>query len=83
MRLRSFRNYTNVLPDDAAEYRPALLQAVHPKAPARGGAFFDFVRNSRAVQSTIVHFQVCQVQTRGQSRAVLPSGRASQLPNLL
>ena len=58
MRLRSYRNYTNVLPEEASEYRDDILAEARPRAPTRGGRFFDFVRNSRSVQSTIVHFQV-------------------------
>ena len=58
MRLRSYRNYTNVLPEEAAEYRDEMLSAAFPKLISKHGRFFDFVRNSRSVQSTIVHFQV-------------------------
>ncbi|GFR47576.1 hypothetical protein Agub_g9304, partial [Astrephomene gubernaculifera] len=91
-RLRQYRNYTNVLPDDdGGNYRKELAPlctaprrcgtagvrcgggggagagagsgaAAAPAAPpasmARGPPFFTFVRNSRAVQSNIVHFQL-------------------------
>ena len=58
MRLRSYRNYTNVLPEEAADYRDEMLAAARPRLQSRHGRFFDFVRNNRSVQSTIVHFQV-------------------------
>ena len=35
MRLRSFRNYTNVLPDDASEYRAEILASANPSSPTR------------------------------------------------
>ncbi|KAG2485962.1 hypothetical protein HYH03_015405 [Edaphochlamys debaryana] len=87
-RLRQYRNYTNVLPDDdggayraelaplcvaprrygtsgapAPPYPPPADGAAPPPPPpaahsSRGPPFFSFVRNSRAVQSNIVHFQL-------------------------
>mmetsp|Transcript_2996 Transcript_2996/g.7399 ORF Transcript_2996/g.7399 Transcript_2996/m.7399 type:complete len:489 (-) Transcript_2996:1285-2751(-) len=55
-RLRQYRNYVNVLPEDPAEYRPEVLKGCKPVS--RHGHFFDFVRNNRAVHSNIVHFQL-------------------------
>ncbi|KAG2437296.1 hypothetical protein HXX76_005954 [Chlamydomonas incerta] len=88
-RLRQYRNYTNLLPDDdhgayraelaplcvaprragtagvpspaaaaAAAARGGSPGAAAPACAARGPPFFSFVRNSRAVQSNIVHFQL-------------------------
>ncbi|KAG2453208.1 hypothetical protein HYH02_002531 [Chlamydomonas schloesseri] len=88
-RLRQYRNYTNLLPDnDDGAYRAELAPlcvaprragtagtpspaaaaaaaarggapgAAAPACAARGAPFFSFVRNSRAVQSNIVHFQL-------------------------
>ncbi|KAG1660732.1 hypothetical protein FOA52_003041 [Chlamydomonas sp. UWO 241] len=50
MRLRSYRNYTNVLPDEASEYRADIVAAGRPANPSHGGRFYDFMRNSRSVQ---------------------------------
>ncbi|GLC56000.1 hypothetical protein PLESTB_001053600 [Pleodorina starrii] len=69
-RLRQYRNYTNVLPDNnGGAYRAELAPlCAAPRrcgtagggasGAARGPPFFSFVRNSRAVQSNIVHFQL-------------------------
>ncbi|EFJ44213.1 hypothetical protein VOLCADRAFT_65194 [Volvox carteri f. nagariensis] len=65
-RLRQYRNYTNVLPDNnGGAYRAELAplcaaprRAGTAATTARGPPFFTFVRNSRAVQSNIVHFQL-------------------------
>ncbi|KXZ54216.1 hypothetical protein GPECTOR_5g308 [Gonium pectorale] len=68
-RLRQYRNYTNVLPDDdggayraelaplCAAPRRGITAGVAPPG-ASGPPFFAFVRNSRSVQSNIVHFQL-------------------------
>mmetsp|Transcript_35217 Transcript_35217/g.78380 ORF Transcript_35217/g.78380 Transcript_35217/m.78380 type:complete len:493 (-) Transcript_35217:1439-2917(-) len=56
-RLRQYRNYTNVLPEDTNLYRDEILKACKPET-TKGGRYYDFVRNSRAVQSNIVHFQL-------------------------
>eukprot|EP00955_Chlamydomonas_euryale_P027633 291713-Chlamydomonas_euryale.AAC.11 len=58
MRLRSYRNYTNVLPDEASEYRSEILATARPSSPTPDGHFYAFVRNCRSVRSTIVHFQL-------------------------
>ncbi|GAX76759.1 hypothetical protein CEUSTIGMA_g4206.t1 [Chlamydomonas eustigma] len=58
MRLRSYRNYTNVLPEEASEYRSEIVASANPTNQRSDGRFYDFTRNSRRVQSTIVHFQL-------------------------
>ena len=35
MRLRSFRNYTNVLPDDASQYRAEIVASAKPASLTR------------------------------------------------
>ncbi|KAJ9530590.1 hypothetical protein QJQ45_014785, partial [Haematococcus lacustris] len=55
-RLANYRNYVNVLPEDAAKYRPELLRRC--ASVEHSAAFFTFLRNNRAVQLNIVHFQL-------------------------
>ncbi|GMH38454.1 hypothetical protein BSKO_06338 [Bryopsis sp. KO-2023] len=57
-RLRHFRNYTNVL-QEGEDYN-AYLETLDKQCQAtqKQGQFYDFVVNSRQVESSIVHFQL-------------------------
>lgn len=54
-RLKQYRNYTNVIPDSENLKALLLKECKHSKPD---GCFYEFARNSRAVQSNIVHFQL-------------------------
>eukprot|EP00798_Chlamydomonas_sp_ICE-L_P021613 gene21613-28613_t len=57
-RLRQYRNYTNLLPEDTSLYRDKILETCTPRIVEREGRFYDFAHNSRVAQSNIVHFQL-------------------------
>ena len=61
MRLRSYRNYVNVLAEDANDWRDEIKKKAHPKVKSVGGRFagyFSFRRNHRVVNHSIIHFQL-------------------------
>ena len=61
MRLRSYRNYVNVLGEDANEWRDDIKKKAHPQVASVGGrcgGFYTFGRSHRVVNHTIVHFQL-------------------------
>lgn len=55
-RLKQYRNYTNVLPESAEDLKALLSKDCKQSQP--NGVFYEFTRNTRAVQSNIVHFQL-------------------------
>jgi len=59
-RLASYKNYTNLIDeDDQASLAKVKERIAAAATPVRRRALlYDFVRNWRAVQSTIVHFQL-------------------------
>lgn len=54
-RVQQYKNYTNVLGPDE---RPDFQQQFQRQPARKDGTYYDFVRNTRAVQSTVVHFQL-------------------------
>ncbi|CAD7704381.1 unnamed protein product [Ostreobium quekettii] len=58
-RLKEFRNYTNVLNNEGQEYADYLASLeLECKAPKKQSVFFEFLRNSHNVVSSITHFQL-------------------------